>query len=364
MKWNNLMIALILSIGLFFWVRNQENYFPKDDSTQENNFIYSYKIEDEIYSVLNEKCIVSSTIQYYFPKNQFDSTPVFEIENKEELNISKLGNDDDNYIVYITSKYTIDFSIYNSEQFDENFFYRTNHQILGEADVIINNFYLDSPIGKIKLNQNEINEAYNYLYGLYDIDYYSPHTKFPQYFQSDYGHVPFSGGTIKTHGCGITSFSMVTSYIFQKTITPDMLAEEYNSSNPAGAMEAAMRGYDLLPTKYYGDIVHEYMWDAIADGKPVIALMKSTSLFTDTGHFILIAGMTEDEKYIVYDPNKFNYNKSNLKEKFKTGFTKEELSLGLSGCYIFDDVPAKLIAPSLKEILENVENMLDKQNLT
>lgn len=143
-----------------------------------------------------------------------------------------------------------------------------------------------------------------------------------------------------------------------------MLAKEYNSSNPAGAMEAAMRGYDLLPTKYYGDIVHEYMWDAIADGKPVIALMKSSSLFTDTGHFILIAGMTEDEKYIVYDPNKFNYDIPWLKDKFKTGFTKEEITLGLKGCYIFNDAPVERTNETLKEILENVENMLDKQNLT
>lgn len=362
----DIVLAVIFAICLFVFYKNSNHSSSTDTDTNPTETTapsMSYEIKDEIYQVENGLCVVLTKLTYDLPQINRENNDII-IDNDGECNFT-IKDKDDGVSVEIESmtRFCIKESIRESEKFDLDFFYSMNHESIANSTVYVDGEALPN-IEFEPLTQDEIDAAYNYLYNLYEIDYYSPHTKFPQYFQSDYGHVPFSGGTIRSHGCGITSFSMVASYIFQKTITPDMLAKEYNSSNPAGAMEAAMRGYDLLPTKYYGDIVHEYMWDAIADGKPVIALMKSSSLFTDTGHFILIAGMTEDEKYIVYDPNKFNYNKSNLKEKFKTGFTKEELSLGLSGCYIFDDVPAKLIAPSLKEILENVENMLDKQNLT
>lgn len=42
----------------------------------------------------------------------------------------------------------------------------------------------------------------------------------PHYLQTDYGNIPYGGGSIATSGCGPTSFAMVASYLTGKTITP------------------------------------------------------------------------------------------------------------------------------------------------
>ena len=75
--------------------------------------------------------------------------------------------------------------------------------------------------------------------------------------------------------------------------------------------------------------------EALDNGHPVIALIGKASIFTDYGHFIVLAGKTPDGKYIVNDPNIENYYQPHLVDGFTNGFTKEQVTRGLNGIYIF-----------------------------
>ncbi len=175
------------------------------------------------------------------------------------------------------------------------------------------------------------------LYAMYGLKKYPVDLGIPHYFQTDYPDVAFSDGTIETHGCGITSLAMIASYLLDQDIYPDEMARRFDAgSNPAAAMESGIKHLDLNCEVYYGDKIHENVWSAVEEGRPVIALMQTGSLFTADGHFVVFAGMTEDGKYVVQDPNKMNYEKEELANGFRNGFTRDQLVNGLNGVYIFD----------------------------
>lgn len=192
---------------------------------------------------------------------------------------------------------------------------------------------------------NEQNlKFYQQLYSMYDYESFNNRSDVPQYFQTTYTQ-PFATGTIRSSGCGITSLAMVASYLTGEEITPDMLTNGYRGDNPASAMHAGIKNLGLKLTTYegWGIACQELNEDgktnldaALEAGKPVIARMNSSSLFTEGGHFIVIAGKTEDGKYIVNDPNLENYYKSYMVDGFTNGFTEEQITRGLCGIYILE----------------------------
>ena len=192
---------------------------------------------------------------------------------------------------------------------------------------------------------NEQNlKFYQQLYSMYDFQSFNNRSDVPQYFQTTYTQ-PFATGTIRSSGCGITSLAMVASYLTGEEITPDMLTNGYRGDNPASAMHAGIKNLGLKLTTYegWGIACQELnengktnLDEALESGKPVIARMNSSSLFTDAGHFIVIAGKTEDGKYIVNDPNIENYYKQHMVDGFTNGFTEEQITRGLCGIYILE----------------------------
>lgn len=192
---------------------------------------------------------------------------------------------------------------------------------------------------------NEQNlKFYQQLYSMYDYESFNNRSDVPQYFQTTYTQ-PFATGTIRSSGCGITSLAMVASYLTGEEITPDMLTNGYRGDNPASAMHAGIKNLGLKLTTYegWGIACQELNEDgktnldaALESGKPVIARMNSSSLFTEGGHFIVIAGKTEDGKYIVNDPNIENYYKSYMVDGFTNGFTEEQITRGLCGIYVLE----------------------------
>ena len=179
---------------------------------------------------------------------------------------------------------------------------------------------------------------------MYDYESFNNRSDVPQYFQTTYTQ-PFATGTIRSSGCGITSLAMVASYLTGEEITPDMLTNGYRGDNPASAMHAGIKNLGLKLTTYegWGIACQELnengktnLDEALESGKPVIARMNSSSLFTDAGHFIVIAGKTEDGKYIVNDPNIENYYKQHMVDGFTNGFTEEQITRGLCGIYILE----------------------------
>ena len=165
-------------------------------------------------------------------------------------------------------------------------------------------------------------------------------TYVPVYNQCDYAGIPYAGGDVKSSGCSITSMAMVASYMLGREILPDELASEYNIRGLGNdqKMEAAAAGLGLEWTKAYEwkDIVSE-----LEAGKVCIALMKEESEFTDEGHFIVLAGITEDGEILVNDPWGPNYQ--NI-EGFDDGILPQWLvQKGMSGVWVFDKYPETVV---------------------
>ncbi len=163
-----------------------------------------------------------------------------------------------------------------------------------------------------------------------------PYATIERLYQNNYSH-RFGRGNVASSGCGITCVAMLARYYYEYDYTPDDMAHWFGYGiNTAACMEIAIENLELpLEAKYYGDAVYDYVWDALAEGKIVLALLMKDSIFTDEGHFVLYTGVTEDGKYMVNDPNLANADKIDLVEGFTNGFSKEDVAKGLSGIYIF-----------------------------
>ena len=115
-------------------------------------------------------------------------------------------------------------------------------------------------------------------------------------------------GTIGTSGCGPTSLAMVVSSLTEKTIDPVQMSNwayengyrcegsgSYHSLIPDGA-----RHFGL---KVEGCTVNEpqRIVDALSSEKLIIAIMGKGH-FTQSGHFIVLRGVTREGKILVADP--------------------------------------------------------------
>lgn len=159
--------------------------------------------------------------------------------------------------------------------------------------------------------------------------------KVPQIFQSDYENVPYGSKSVATSGCTITCISMIGSYITGTKIYPDDLAPRFRNADGSHLqrMEAIATIYDLVFTKTMDlwDVV-----DGIRQGKPAIILLERNSPLTGSQHTVVVYGITADNKILIHDPLKSNYEKSELKEGFAEGFSIDFLTCGFGGGWIFE----------------------------
>ena len=84
---------------------------------------------------------------------------------------------------------------------------------------------------------------------------------------------------------------------------------------------------------------YDYVKQALREGKIVIQLMNSRSLFTNSQHFILLKGFNENGKIEVYDPSTYNRQSWRLNDRFENGFGTDEICWGDDGAFIFDPSP-------------------------
>lgn len=157
----------------------------------------------------------------------------------------------------------------------------------------------------------------------------------PLYFQTDYPDTLYGNGTIKSSGCSITSLAMVATYMTGHTYLPDELADYFGGyiGNNMERLEYASDELQLVWKK--AENWHEAK-AALEGGKVVIALMREDSVFTNSQHFVVLAGMTVDGKFIVNDPYEPNYSHWQLKPGFENGFDEGSICNGLSGAWIYD----------------------------
>lgn len=157
----------------------------------------------------------------------------------------------------------------------------------------------------------------------------------PLYFQTDYPNDRYGRGTIETSGCSITSLAMVASYLTGHEYLPDELAD-YFGGHGINNMQRLEYGSDMLQLPWKKAENVDQVLAAVREGDIAILLMNQKSIFTDTQHFIVLAGMTDDGKFIVNDPYEPNYENWQLVNAFNNGFSAGDLICGFSGGWIYD----------------------------
>ncbi len=161
------------------------------------------------------------------------------------------------------------------------------------------------------------------------------YNRVPLYFQTDYPNNMFGSGTIANNGCSVTSLAMVATYLTGHEYLPDELAGYFGgvAENNIDRLEKGAEAMQLPWEKM--ENFHMTM-EALREGKVVIALMESDSLFTDSQHFIVLTGFNENGLIQVNDPYEPNYEKWDLKRAFREGFTEGDICCGFSGAWAFD----------------------------
>jgi hypothetical protein len=133
----------------------------------------------------------------------------------------------------------------------------------------------------------------------------------PLYFQQDYPDTRYGQYPIASYGCGVTTLSMLASYMTDEEYTPPELCKRYGyycmerGTNPPMFEETpAELGF------YYVErtLDWEKVLEALNRGQVVVSLQK-TGYWTGGGHFILLEKVTEDGLIQVRDSNLFNYGK-------------------------------------------------------
>lgn len=157
----------------------------------------------------------------------------------------------------------------------------------------------------------------------------------PLYFQTDYPDNMYGSGTIANNGCSVTALAMVASYLTDHEYLPDELARYFGgvAENNIERLENGAKAMQLPWEKM--ENFHATM-EALREGKIIIALMDSMSLFTDNQHFIVLTGYNEDGLIMVHDPFEPNYEKWDLRRAFREGFTEGDICCGFSGAWAFD----------------------------
>ena len=160
-------------------------------------------------------------------------------------------------------------------------------------------------------------------------------TEVPLYFQTDYPETMFGTGSVATSGCSITALAMVATYLTNHEYLPDELAR-YFGGTAENNIERLKIGSETMQLPFYKSENFDKTMAALREGKIAIALMEGSSLFTQTQHFIVLAGLNEDGTIMVHDPYEPNYDRWDLKRAFAEGFEEGDILHGYSGAWIYD----------------------------
>ena len=132
----------------------------------------------------------------------------------------------------------------------------------------------------------------------------------PFLYQIDphYSAAPYAGADVEESGCGPTSLAMVYIALTGKTdLDPAAMAA---FSEEGGYVEGGLTAWRLM-TEGAADLglsSHEVPADAsrlvaeLQAGRPVICSVRPGD-FTDTGHFLVVAGVADNGELVIHDPN-------------------------------------------------------------
>lgn len=144
----------------------------------------------------------------------------------------------------------------------------------------------------------------------------------PLFLQWDarWGYVPYGKHNIGISGCGPTCLSMVLySLTGDKSLTPDFLAQR--AMNEGYYVDGVGTSWSFLTNvcKDYGvkatltEIITPEKIKECTDAGGLIICSMGPGDFTDTGHFIVIRGITDTGKILINDP----FSKANTEKEWE-----------------------------------------------
>jgi len=161
------------------------------------------------------------------------------------------------------------------------------------------------------------------------------HNGVPLYFQTDYPNDIYGMGTIASNGCSAACLAMVATYMTGHEYLPDEIGRYFGggAENNIARLELGSETMQLPFEKATN--WHQAM-SALREGKIVVALMESRSLFTNSQHFIILTGFNDEGKIMVNDSYEPNYDKWDIKNGLRNGFDENDILLGYGGGWIYD----------------------------
>ena len=152
-------------------------------------------------------------------------------------------------------------------------------------------------------------------------------TSAPLYFQQDYPDTMYGDYPLVRYGCGVTTMSMLVSYMTDEEWTPPELCELYGSyCGPKGTAHAMF--YDVPVEQGFYCVERVYTWSEalsyLKDGYMVVSLQQP-GYWTNGGHYLLLHNLIDVETEVenedgemetvtetrvqVWDSNVKNYKK-------------------------------------------------------
>lgn len=147
---------------------------------------------------------------------------------------------------------------------------------------------------------------------------YSADNYYCQY-EEPWSIYPYGAETIKSSGCGPTTFAMIVSTMTDTQMNPAeaaaffeesgycLVSKNGNTATTWSAFSSGVEAYGLSSTGCGKDLVQAL--EIIPNGGMVVCSVgnsanggKGNALFNGAGHFIAIRGVTEDGKLLILDP--------------------------------------------------------------
>lgn len=185
-------------------------------------------------------------------------------------------------------------------------------QLIQCVDFAVEIHPMEVDYGAIRLNDSVDTDltvsTYDFVYP--DIG----HERFPVaplYFQQDYPETMYGNFNIVTYGCGVTTMSMLTSYMTDEEWTPPEMCALYGRYASKKGTAHAM--FSEVPADMnYHVVKRVYNWpqalEALEAGYMVVTL-QGEGFWTRGGHYLLLHNLTEDGKLEVRDSNVLNYGR-------------------------------------------------------
>ncbi|OPX47534.1 C39 family peptidase [Clostridium thermobutyricum] len=180
------------------------------------------------------------------------------------------------------------------------------------------NLYPESLVKLASYNKAALDFVYDYPFEAeyyqnkkIDIKSYYEKGKIPLFLQWDkqWGYDKYGDNYIAVNGCGPTALSMVIVGLTGNTnINPKVVADYSESKGEYVNGEGSKWTMMTDIPEHFGvegkeiPLIKSKIIDELKEGNPIIAAM-GPGVFTKTGHFIVLTGLTEDGQVIVNDPD-------------------------------------------------------------